>query len=215
MPARSYLYAPGDDRMRIDDAFGHGADVVVLDLEDGVPAGRGDEARAIVEETLATRQAWVRVHPAWSDDLEADLAAARGAIGLRLPKVGSADDARLLSARTPGVPVICSIESAVGLAAADEIAAVPGVLTLSLGSKDLTADLGCPDSWAALLAARERLVTACRESGLEAPVDSVYYGDDAAGLRAAAEEACRLGFAGKSTLWPDHVPAINAAFSAA
>lgn len=211
MPARSYLYAPGHERARVNDAFGHDADMVVLDLEDGVPAERRAEARAIVAETLATRQAWVRVNPAWSDDLAADLEAARGAVGLRLPKVQSADDVRRLVA---GVPVICSIESEAGLAAADEIAGVRGVLTLSLGSKDLTADLGCVDSWSALLPARERLVSACRRAGIGAPVDSVYYGDDAAGLQAAAEAAFRLGFSGKSTLWPAQVPAINVAFSA-
>ena len=215
MRARSYLYAAGDDQARIETAFGRGADVVVLDLEDGVAAARRDEARAIVESTLATRQAWVRVNPAWSDDLEADLTASRGAVGLRLPKVRSADDVRLLADRAKDVPVICSIESAAGLAAAGEIAAVPGVLTLSLGSKDLTADLGCPDDWPNLLPARERLVTACQAAGVEAPVDSVYYGDDPAGLRAAAEAARKLGFSGKSTLWPEQVPAINAAFSAA
>jgi citrate lyase subunit beta/citryl-CoA lyase len=213
--AHSYLYAAGDDRARIEAAFSRGADVVVLDLEDGVAADRRDEARAIVESTLATRQAWVRVNPAWSDDLEADLTASRGAVGLRLPKVRSADDVRLLADRAKDVPVICSIESAAGLAAADEIASVSGVLTLSLGSKDLTADLGCPDDWPDLLPARERLVIACRAAGVEAPVDSVYYGDDPAGLRAAAEAARKLGFSGKSTLWPEQVPAINAAFSAA
>jgi citrate lyase subunit beta / citryl-CoA lyase len=211
VPARSYLYAPGDDRSRVDDAFRHDADVVVLDLEDGVPVERRAEARAIVAETLATRRAWVRVNPAWSDDLEADLEAARGAVGLRLPKVRSADDVRRLAA---GVLVICSIESAAGLAATEKIAEVPGVLTLSLGSKDLTADLGCVDSWPALLPARERLVSACRRAGIGAPVDSVYYGGDSAGLRAAAEAASRLGFSGKSTLWPAQVPTINAAFSA-
>jgi citrate lyase subunit beta / citryl-CoA lyase len=214
--ARSYLYAPGHDQARVEDAFQHGADVVVLDLEDGVPAGCRDEARAIVEETLAVQHAWVRVNPAGSRDVEADLQAARAAVGLRLPKVGSADDARWLLSRVGGgVAVICSIEGPEGLAAGDEIAGVPGVVTLSLGSKDLTAALGCPDTWDVLLPARERLVSACRAAAAAPPVDSVYYGDDPAGLQTAADAARRLGFSGKSTLWPEQVPAINAAFSAA
>jgi citrate lyase subunit beta/citryl-CoA lyase len=215
VPARSYLYAPGHDRERVEDAFRHGADAVVLDLEDGVPPERRDEARAIVEETLATGRAWVRVNPAGTSDVEADVEAARGALGLRLPKVRSTDDVRWLVSRAGGVRLICSIENAEGLAAADDVAAVPGVLTLSLGSKDLTADLGCADDWEALLPARERLVAACRAAEIAPPVDSVYYADDAAGLRDAAEAARLLGFSGKSTLWPEQVQAINAAFSAA
>jgi citrate lyase beta subunit len=36
---------------------------------------------------------------------------------------------------------------------------------------------------------------------------------DPDGLREAAEAACRLGFSGKSTLWPEQVAAINRAFT--
>jgi citrate lyase subunit beta / citryl-CoA lyase len=158
----------------------------------------------------------VRINPAGTVDAEADLEAVRGlAAGLRLPKTASPDAAAWLLDRVTGAPVICSIESATGVAAAPAIAAVPGVLTLSLGSRDLTADLDCEDAWDDLLAARSALVAACRSAGLAAPVDSVYYAvDDPAGLREAAEAARRLGFSGKSTLWPEQVAVINEAFSA-
>ena len=208
--ARSYLYAPADDPGRIEDAFRHRPDVVVLDLEDGVAAARRAQARTIVAEALSRRPAWVRINPARSPDAEADLEAVFAAVGIRLPKVRSPEDAAWLVERVD-VPVICSIESAAGLDAAPEIAAVSGVLTLSLGSKDMTADLGVPDTWEALLPARERLVSAC---AAHPPVDSVYYGHDPAGLRAAAEAARDLGFGGKSTLRSGQVEAINEAFSA-
>jgi citrate lyase beta subunit len=109
--------------------------------------------------------------------------------------------------------VICSIESAQGVAAAPAIAAVPGVWTLSLGGRDLTADLGCEDAWDELLAARSALVAACRSAGRVGPVDSVYYAEDQDGLRGAAKAARDLGFSGKSTLWPRQVAAINDAFA--
>lgn len=135
------------------------------------------------------------------------------AAGLRLPKTSSPDDVRWLLDRSPRVPVVCSIESAQGVTVAPAIAAVPGVQTLSLGSRDLTAELGCADAWDELLAARSALVAACRSAGLVGPVDSVYYAaEDPEGLRVAAEAALRLGFSGKSTLWPAQVAAINAAF---
>ncbi len=213
--SRSYLYAPGHDPERLETAFDHGADVVVFDLEDGVPPDRKDDARELVAAALRVRPAWVRVNPAGSLAAEADVDAVRGlAAGLRLPKTGSPDDARWLLDRVPGVPVICSIESGSGVAAAPAIAAVPGVGTLSLGGRDLTADLGCADSWGGLLAIRSALVAACRSAGLVGPVDSVYYAAaDLEGLRAAAEAARALGFSGKSTLWPAQVAAINEALS--
>jgi citrate lyase subunit beta/citryl-CoA lyase len=215
--SRSYLYAPGHDPERLETAFGHGADAVVFDFEDGVPADRKGEARELVAAALHTRPAWVRINPAGTAEAEADLQAVLGlAAGLRLPKTSSPDDAGWLLDRAPGVPVICSIESAKGVAAAPAIAAVRGVLTLSLGSRDLTADLGCEDAWDELLVARSGLISACRSAGLAGPVDSVYYAaDDAVGLRAAAEAAQRLGFSGKSTLWPGQVAVINEAFGKA
>jgi citrate lyase subunit beta/citryl-CoA lyase len=214
LTSRSYLYAPGHDPERLETAFDHGADVVVFDLEDGVPSDRKEEARERVAAALRARPAWVRVNPAGTVASKADLGAVRGlAAGLRLPKTQSPDDVRWLLDRNPGVPVICSIESARGVAVAQAIAAVPGVQTLSLGSGDLTAELGCVDAWDELLAARSGLVAACRSAGLVGPVDSVYYApDDPDGLRVAAEAALRLGFSGKSTLWPAQVATINDAF---
>lgn len=207
MPARSYLYAPGHLPERLEAAFGHGADVVVLDLEDGVPPERREEARAHVVGALRLRTAWVRIGD------EADLAAVAGlAAGIRLPKVRSPDQARRICGRVD-VPVICAIESGAALEAAEAIAAVPGVLTLSLGGADLTADLGLADTAEALRPVRERLVAACRAAGRQGPVDSVYRGGDEAGLREAALAARALGFSGKSTLRPQDVGTINAAFS--
>ena len=191
---RSYLYAPGHDAERLATAFDHGADVVVFDLEAGVPRDGRDAARGLVADALRGRPAWVRINPAGTADGEVDLEAVAGlAAGLRLP-------------------IICSIESAEGVLAAPAIAAVPGVWALSLGSRDLTADLGCEDTYDELLSVRRQLVAACRAAGILA-VDSVYYTvADLEGLRGAADAARRLGFSGKSTLWPEQVGVINEAF---
>ena len=187
----------------MEDAFRYGADAVVFDLEDGVPAERREEARANVVEALRRRPAWVRIKD------EDDLAAVAGlAAGIRLPKVRSPEEARRVTERV-SVPVVCAIESAQGLEAAAALAAVPGVYTVSIGGRDLTADLGVPDTEDGLRAVRERLVAVCAVG----PIDSVYWGEDEEGLRAAAESARRLGFSGKSTLRPGQVAAINAAFS--
>jgi citrate lyase subunit beta / citryl-CoA lyase len=212
---RSYLYAPGHEPARLETAFDHGADVAIFDLEDGVPPDLKDAARRLVAVALQTRPAWVRINPAGTPEAEDDLEAVRErALGLRLPKTSSPDDARWLLDRAPGTPVICSIESVQALGAAGAIAAVPGVVTLSLGSRDLTGDLCCEDTWDELLAARTHLVAACLSAGIPGPVDSVYYAsDDLDGLGETARAARRLGFSGKSTLWPGQVAVINAEFA--
>ena len=46
------LFAPGNDRRKIDKALGLGASLVMLDLEDAVAAGEKEAARAAVCEAL-------------------------------------------------------------------------------------------------------------------------------------------------------------------
>ena len=85
-----------------------------------MPAELRDEARANVVEALRRRPAWARIAG------EADLAAVAGlALGIRVPKVRSPEEARRVCARV-SVPVICAIESGEGLEAASAIAGVAG-----------------------------------------------------------------------------------------
>ena len=46
--ARSFLFVPGDRPERFDKAAASGADIVILDLEDAVPAERKDDARELI-----------------------------------------------------------------------------------------------------------------------------------------------------------------------
>jgi hypothetical protein len=87
LPARSYLYAPGHLSERLENAFAHGADVGVFDLEDGVPPEQREEARAHVAEALRRRSAWVRINPAGTPEAEADLEAIGGPSGGRKGEV--------------------------------------------------------------------------------------------------------------------------------
>ena len=45
MPLRSHLYAPGNNPKLLDKVWAAGADAVILDLEDAVPAGEKERAR--------------------------------------------------------------------------------------------------------------------------------------------------------------------------
>lgn len=71
------------------------------------------------------------------------------------------------AAADASVCAMVQIESAAGVAAAEEIAAVDGVDVLFIGHADLAADLGCGDDVAApaVAAAERAVVAACRRHG--------------------------------------------------
>jgi citrate lyase subunit beta/citryl-CoA lyase len=213
--ARSWLFAPGDNARLLEKAFEVGADQVILDLEDGVVPANKDEARSAVADRLATAPAWVRVNEPRSElcarDLDAVGAAARG---IRMAKVESAEDAEWVAERAPGLPIVCGIESARGIFAAREIAAVGAVENLSLGGADLTRELRCGDGPMELLASRSALVLASSEAGIDPPIDRVYMDlKDNEGLASEAAHASALGFGGKSAVHPRQLAVINVAFA--
>lgn len=212
---RSYLFAPGHNEKLLSRVFGAGADAVMLDLEDAVPPKAKRQARAMVGEVVADHAAWVRINAVRTDLAAADLDAIGGlAAGIRIPKVQDADDVRWVRERAPGTPLICAIETARGILAAAEIAAVPGVRHLSLGGVDLRRDLGAGDGNLQTLYARSHLVVASRAAGIDPPIDSVYARlDDDAGLREQAEFARSLGFFGKSAIHPRQLAILHEVFT--
>jgi citrate lyase subunit beta / citryl-CoA lyase len=212
---RSYLFAPGHNEKLLGRVFKVGADAVMLDLEDAVPPHAKAQARSMVADVLADRSAWVRINAVGTELAAADLKAVAGlAAGIRIPKVESARDVEWVHDRAPDAPLICAIETARGILAAQEIASAPGVRHLSLGGIDLRRDLGATDGNLQTLYARSHLVVASRAAGLDPPIDSVYARlDDEAGLRAQAEFARSLGFLGKSAIHPRQLPVLNDVFT--
>ncbi len=202
---RSYLFAPGHNPKLLTRVFDAGADAVMLDLEDAVPPGAKETARRLVADALAERTALC----------EADLAAVAGAAhGIRIPKVESPDDVAWVAERAPGKPLICAVETARGVLAAAEIAAVPGVRHLAMGGVDLARDLNASSGNLQTLHVRSHLVLASRAAGIEPPIDSVYARlDDESGLRQQAEFARSLGFFGKSAIHPRQLPVLHQVFT--
>jgi 2-keto-3-deoxy-L-rhamnonate aldolase RhmA len=78
--------------------------------------------------------------------------------------IGQAEAVAVLRAKTT---VVALVETATGVHAAEEIAAVPGIDVLFLGSSDLAADLGVEGNKdaATLWEAAKRIVAACRAHG--------------------------------------------------
>ena len=212
---RSYLFAPGHNAKLLDRVFRAGADAVMLDLEDAVPPQAKATAREMIAEVLLDQPAWVRVNAARTAWCEADLAAIAGrAVGIRIPKVESASDVEWVAARAPETPIICAIESARGVLAAQEIAAAPWVRFLAIGGVDLQRALNTTGGNLQTLYARSHLVLASRAAGIEPPIDSVFpmLGDDD-GLRDQAQFARSLGFFGKSAIHPRQLEIVHQVFT--
>ena len=222
-PIRSYLYVPGSNPRRIENALASEADAVVLDLEDAVAPNRKEEARETVAGFLRSgdeKPIFVRVNAPGSALAEEDIEAVAGPnlAGLRPPKTESAEAVRRVAKRLEDLRceagIQCLIESALGLELVFEIArAHERVVGMSLGEADLAADLGVRDD-VGLLYARSRLVVATRAAGLPGPVQSVYTNvRDEEGLRRSTEEGKNQGFVGRSAIHPNQLSTINEVFT--
>ena len=225
--ARSYLYVPADREDRLARAAARGADALILDLEDSVPAAGKDRARRLLAGWLAGQreagcELWVRINPSTAAE---DIAATAGPLvaGVVVPKaepallaevsrlLAEAENARGLAPGRLGVLPI--VETARGLQSVAEVAASPRVVRLSLGEADLAADLGVwlsPDR-AELLPVRLQVVVAAAAAGIGAPVGPTstdFRHADA--LRDSTRALLALGFRARSAIHPAQLPVINA-----
>lgn len=226
MRARSYLYAPGHRADLLDKALAGDADVVVADLEDGVPRDRKAAARDNVLaalRSLPSKPLHVRVDRAGEEQLADDLAAltAAGATLIRLPKCEGPGDVLRAAAAVeraaaggPAPRLGCLIESARGVEQAHAIATAHAlVASISLGEADLGADLGVHDD-AGMAYARSRVVVAARAAGLPAPSQSVFTAvRDLDGLRRTSLAGRSLGFFGRSLIHPAQIPVVHEAYA--
>jgi len=216
---RSLLYVPGSNARALEKARGLTADMLIIDLEDAVPADRKAEARGAMRAAVASgfpgKRVAVRINGTGSDHQPADLEALAG-LGLDavvLPKVDAPSD--LDPARALGVPLLAMIETPAAIYAAREIAADPATRGLIAGLNDLAHELRLPDGMdrGAMSHAIQAIVLAARAGGVWA-FDGVYNRiDDAAGFAAEAGEGRRLGFDGKTLIHPTQVDPCNAAFA--
>jgi citrate lyase subunit beta/citryl-CoA lyase len=218
--ARTWLFVPGDRPDRFDRAADSGADVVLLDLEDAVPSAHKAAARQSVSEWLAETSVACafRVNAVGTRWHEADLTAIAGGgpLHVMLPKAEDpAAVAELVAALPEESAVVALVETARGVACANELAVVPGVVRLALGSYDLAAELGVdPDNPSAMAYTRGVLVMASAVGRLAGPVDGVT-GDirDTDQLVADVTRATALGFSGKLCIHPAQVAPAAAALA--
>jgi citrate lyase subunit beta/citryl-CoA lyase len=199
-------------------ALQSGADAVIIDLEDAVPAAAKLEARAAVAGWLsAEHPVYVRVNAfgtEWHEEDVKAIAARAGLRGLVLPKALDPRPVAELSARLAGATTLVPfVESAQGLWNALEIARCARVERLAFGHLDFQRDLGIDGENEEILFARSHLVWMSRLAGVGAPLDGITAAlDDEAKLRADVERARRLGFGGKLVIHPKQVEVVNRGF---
>ncbi|SCE53236.1 CoA ester lyase [Streptomyces sp. OspMP-M43] len=224
----TWLVTPGVTPARFGTALASGADVVLLDLEDSVPAETKETAREAVLAFVG-----VQARRAEGPLLGVRINAARSAEGLRdvvaladfsswpdlivVPKVESARDidgvVRAARKAASETKVWALVESPRGVLALPGIVHTPGLAGVLFGAADYAAAAGCGLTSRAMWYPRSQLVTAAAAAGIPA-VDSPYFDlDDQDGLRRDALEADELGFAGKVAVHPRQLKAITQAFA--
>lgn len=217
-----WLFCPADRPDRFAKASA-AADLVILDLEDGVAPGDRPAARRHVREawetgTLDDERFVVRVNPAGTTDHERDLEMLDGTgLGtVMLAKAERPADVRGVGNRR----VIALCETALGVQNAALLASEPNTVALMWGAEDLAVSLGgrssrFPDGRYRDIArhARNTVLLAAGAAGRTA-VDAVYLNiPDVEGLRAEAHDAAESGFGAKACIHPTQVAVVRAAFA--
>lgn len=217
---QTYLFVPGNRSERFAKAAACGAHAVILDLEDAVAPEQKVDAREAVGRWLSNRPAGgipslVRINDAASPWFEQELEWLGRAKpdGVMMPKAEDPDllrnVARLLPVQCAFVPLV---ETARGVAAAREIAAVPGVQRLAFGTIDYALDLDLPDDERGLIYPASVLAIESCRAGLAAPIAGVTAAlDDPARLLADWTFARATGFSAKMCIHPAQVIALNRA----
>jgi len=215
---RSVLFVPGNRPDLAAKAPRSRPDLVVLDLEDAVPAAAKDAARALVDESVAalagTVSVAVRVNPPGTPWFVDDAAALPpGLDAVVVPKLDSPSAVEEVADATAGRPVVAGIETVRGVADAREVLRGP-VVACYFGAEDYVADLGGvrTDTNDEVASARAWVAMAARLAGVAALDIVTLSFNDGERFRREAAEARALGYVGKLCIHPAQVALANEAF---
>ena len=231
---RTSLYASGATPINMIQAAFYNEDCIVYDMEDSVPLAEKDSARLLIYNTVryhrpANKYVIIRVNGIYSEFIDEDLEAAVRARpdAIRIPKVEYKEEAVRICNRITeiekeaglepgGIEVWCNIESYLGMINAYEIAtADPRIVALALGAEDFTASMKSTRTKAGLeiFYARNAILTACRQAGIEA-IDAVFSDiNDPEGLKEDTTLTRNLGFDGKTCVHPRQIDIVNSFFT--
>jgi citrate lyase subunit beta/citryl-CoA lyase len=214
----AWLFCPADRPERFEKAAA-AADIVILDLEDGVAADDRDAARAaLLDVPLDPARTVVRINAAGTPAQQLDLKtlAKTRYTTVMLPKSEAAEQVTALAP----LDVIVLIESPLGALTVTESVRAANAVAVMWGSEDLFAALSgtanrFPDGTLRDVAqhVRSQTLLAGKAYG-RLVLDSVYLDiKDLDGLRAEVDDAVAVGFDAKVAIHPSQIPVIRAGYT--
>lgn len=230
-PRRSRLYLPGNSPKFMINAAVHGADGLILDLEDSVSPSEKDAARLIVRNALihldfGGAEKMVRVNQGDAGIADLPYVVPYGVDLILVPKVESReelqrfDQALLEAKKAVGIKrpiwLMPIVESAKGAWFAYDIASSSeNVVALTIGLEDYTADLGVQRTVEGResLWARQQVINGAKAAGVQA-IDTVFSDvGDMEGLLSSVRDAKALGFEGKGCIHPRQISVVHEGFA--
>ncbi len=225
----SLLYVPANNPRFIDKAHTRGADAIILDLEDSVPATERGRARSMLADSAAKAgqngaDVVVRINRPEGDankDLEAAVVA--GVTALMLPKVddaahvrGLADAVAKLESERGLAPqsmrFVVMVESPLALFKAQEIAcAHPRNTAAFLGGEDFASAAGMTPDPETLFPPKMTVLYAARAAGITplGMIGTVADYKDLDAVRENIRRSRKFEFEGASCIHPSVVPLLN------
>jgi len=230
---RSLLYVPVNVEKYVDKAHTRGADCILLDLEDSVPAHEKDSARRLVAQNAkrvrrAGADVAVRVNRPDSmtpKDLEAAVGPDVNAIAVT--KVDDAAHLKRLDeivARLEGkrglpaghTKFIAMVETPAAFFRMPEIAAaVERNAAMDIGGEDFALENGMEPTEETLLMPKQQMIYAARAAGIMplGYIASVASFGDLEAFRRMVQRSRQFGFMGASCIHPGQVPIVNELYS--
>ena len=225
---RSFIFTPGLKPEMFPKAIASGADMVCIELEDGIAIKDKNEARKNTIEAIETLEVKsgvelvVRVNCQRTKfgllDLEAFISAKTKVKAIMLPKVKTPDEIAfiddLLTDCGLDTDLHVIMETNEALESIYEIAnASKRIVALYFGGVDMDAELRVPNEYKNLIYARSKLVHAGASVGVDV-IDVPYLDlDDMDGMKKEAELVRDLGFTGKGSIHPKQINMLNEIFT--
>ena len=225
---RSFIFTPGLKPEMFPKAIASGADMVCIELEDGIAIKDKDEARGNTIKALETLEVKsgvelvVRVNCQRTKfgllDLEAFVSSKTKAKAIMLPKVKTPDEITfiddLLTDCGLDTDLHVIMETNEALENIYEIAhASKRIVALYFGGVDMAAELRVPNEYKNLIYARSKLVHAGASVGVDV-IDVPYLDlEDMDGMKKEAELVRDLGFTGKGSIHPKQINMLNEIFT--
>ena len=225
---RSFIFTPGLNPEMFPKALASGADMVCIELEDGIAIKDKDEARKNTinalknlkinnDVELVVRVNCQRTQPGLLD-LEAFISSKLNVKSLMLPKVKTPDEITfiddLLTDCNMDTDLHVIMETNEALENIYDIAhASKRIVALYFGGVDMAAELRVPNSYENLIYARSKLVHAGASVGIDV-IDVPYLDlEDMDGMKKEAELVRNLGFTGKGSIHPKQINILNEVFT--